>query len=668
MKRNFLVPVFSLGFLTVFSSAQVDISPGVARISLIQGDVSTQRGDTGDWAAAALNQPLVAGDRISTGNNSKAELQLDHANILRLGNNSQAKIATVERVQNQRAQIQVQIRQGLAYYSVFKDSEAEVEIDTLNAAIRPTSKDGVYRIEVAGFETRVIVRAGAVDMATPQASVRVETGQEATVRGTTRAAGNVLGGAPAADSWDSWNIDRDSVINNAQSWTYTNRYYVGSEDLDAYGHWVNVPDYGRVWSPTVGGDWSPYRTGRWVWEPYWGWTWVSDEPWGWTPYHYGRWFLYGKSWMWWPGPVDGGGNYRPEWAPAYVSFFGFGGHQGVSVGFGSVGWLPLGPGDLFYPWYGPNTSQLKGVSITDATNITRLTRVVAPLRDDNEFSNLSLAAVDGRIRQAISTLPVDGFGTGRSAPETVGRRAFRDGHIITGNLPIVPTKDTLTATNRPAKPSSMLNGGGQEQYFTKRQPAAAPQAFDKEAAQVQESIEEAGQLIPVREVTQLDSVDTARPMALENAVERTAEPTKDAQSEHRPRSQPEAGLRAATPPGMSKSKRGVVTAPADRGAKTRTASRPAGNPHTAVSARVPAATSTRRVTTLAAGSRGAPTHAAQSYIDSANRQMEKGDYTAAIANYRRALQVDGNSSAAKVSLGRARRAMQAENEIIASRR
>src|SRR5579864_254492 len=141
MKRNLLLPVFSLGFLTLLSSAQEDTSPGLVRISLIQGDVSTQRGDTGDWAAAALNEPLVGGDSISTGDNSKAELQLDQGNILRLGNNSQAKIATVERVQNQRAQIQVQIRQGLAYYSVFKDSEADVEIDTPNAALRPTSNE-----------------------------------------------------------------------------------------------------------------------------------------------------------------------------------------------------------------------------------------------------------------------------------------------------------------------------------------------------------------------------------------------------------------------------------------------------------------------------------------------------------------------------------------------
>src|ERR1700681_2872117 len=115
MRRNFLVWVFLPGFFTVLfavlSSAQVDIPPGVARISLIQGDVSVQRGDTGDWAAAALNQPLVGGDRISTGDGSEAELQLDHSNILRLGNNAHAKIATlghtpIDRTQIDRTQIE----------------------------------------------------------------------------------------------------------------------------------------------------------------------------------------------------------------------------------------------------------------------------------------------------------------------------------------------------------------------------------------------------------------------------------------------------------------------------------------------------------------------------------------------------------------------------------
>jgi hypothetical protein len=696
MRRNFLVWVFLPGFFTVLfavlSSAQVDIPPGVARISLIQGDVSVQRGDAGDWAAAALNQPLVGGDRISTGDGSKAELQLDHSNILRLGNNAHAKIATLERTQIertqidraqiQRAQIQVQVGQGLAYYTFFNDSEAEVEIDTPNAAIRPTSNEGVYRVEVHGFETQVIVRAGAADISTPQGSTHVEVGQAATVRGTTDEAGSVLGIASSRDGWDSWNNDRDGEIRNAQSWNYTNRYYVGSEDLDAYGHWINVLDYGRVWSPTVSGGWSPYRAGRWVSEPYWGWTWVSREPWGWTPYHYGRWFLYGKSWVWWPGPVDGDGNYRPEWAPAYVAFFGFGGRRGVSAGFGSVGWLPIGPGDSFYPWYRQNGSQSNAdnVNVTDATNIAKLNRgvdSVAPLRDDDQFSNVRLAGFDARIRKAISVVPADRFGTGRSAPSSVSRRSFRDARIVTGNLPIVPSREALSATNRPASPSSisMVIGGRPERFFTKKQPPF----LDRQAAQIQEGIQGNAPLVPVREVTQIDSVGTARPipqpMPLEDGIERTVERTKNAQSGDGSRSQSGRGVRAApsptptpTPKTSRSARRMMAQAPAPRGAKRHIASRSSGSSHPAQLSSAPASTSARRMMTPATASRGAAARAAQSYIDSANRSMDKGNYNAAIANYKRAWQVDGNSSAAKARMERARRAMQAENKILADRR
>src|SRR5580704_9925347 len=68
---------------------------GVARVSLIHGDVSTQRGDSGDWSAATLNQPVMGGDKVSTGDNARTELQLDFANIFRLGANSKANIATL---------------------------------------------------------------------------------------------------------------------------------------------------------------------------------------------------------------------------------------------------------------------------------------------------------------------------------------------------------------------------------------------------------------------------------------------------------------------------------------------------------------------------------------------------------------------------------------------
>ena len=55
---------------------------GVARVSLIHGDVTMQRGDSGDFTAVTLNTPLVAGDKVATGGASRTELQLDYANIL----------------------------------------------------------------------------------------------------------------------------------------------------------------------------------------------------------------------------------------------------------------------------------------------------------------------------------------------------------------------------------------------------------------------------------------------------------------------------------------------------------------------------------------------------------------------------------------------------------
>src|SRR5512140_401419 len=64
-------------------------APAVARISFIHGDVSTQRGDSGDWGSTSINAPVVRGDQVATGQDARAEIQLDYANILRLAAHSQ---------------------------------------------------------------------------------------------------------------------------------------------------------------------------------------------------------------------------------------------------------------------------------------------------------------------------------------------------------------------------------------------------------------------------------------------------------------------------------------------------------------------------------------------------------------------------------------------------
>src|SRR3989454_4019091 len=51
------------------------------------------------------------------------------------------------------------------------------------------------------------------------------------------------------------------------------------QSLSPYGHWVDTPEYGRVWIPDEGTDWQPYTDGQWVDTDY-GWTFASTVPWG----------------------------------------------------------------------------------------------------------------------------------------------------------------------------------------------------------------------------------------------------------------------------------------------------------------------------------------------------------------------------------------------------
>jgi hypothetical protein len=472
--------------------AQTD--QGVARISMIHGDVSTQRGDSGDWSAAALNAPVVSGDKVSTADNARAELQLDFANILRLGNNSQANIVNLTK-----KNIQIELSQGIANYTVFKNGDTEPEIDTPNVSVHPSHRDGVFRVEVRpDGDTIVIVRKGEAQISTPQGSTEIKSGEMATVRGTASDAQYKVSDAPRKDDFDRWNSDRDRIIISAKSWHHTNRYYTGSEDLDTNGRWEHESDYGDVWVPNEPEGWVPYRDGNWVYEPYYGWTWVGYEPWGWAPYHYGRWMMYGDSWAWWPGPVWGGGFYRPLWAPAYVSFFGWGGGFGFGVGFGGwggFGWLPIGPCDRFFPWWGGYGNRFNVVNVTNITNINNINRVatlnrggIAPLHNGLRYSNLARIN-DQHVGRALSTVSAEHFGAGRGTAVAATQSQLRNARMMTGNLPVVPTRASLSASGRPAAPSTIRSGGPQH-FFGNTANATRPVPFQQQAARLQQSMQQ----------------------------------------------------------------------------------------------------------------------------------------------------------------------------------
>lgn len=103
--------------------------------------------------------------------------------------------------------------------------------------------------------------------------------------------------------------------------------------LAPYGTWVNVPDYGWCWQPTVvvvDPAWQPYsNNGYWLWTDQ-GWYWNSYYSWGWAPFHYGRWCQSpGYGWLWCPDNT---------WGPAWVCWRNYPGY---------CGWAPLPPGACF---------------------------------------------------------------------------------------------------------------------------------------------------------------------------------------------------------------------------------------------------------------------------------------------------------------------------------
>ena len=403
---------------------------GVARVSLMNGDVSVRRGDSGDFIAAGLNQPLVVQDRLITGTGSRAELQFDWANFLRLAGNAEVRLAEVEH-----RRYLVQIARGTVTWRVLRDQDSTIEISTPTVSVRPVRK-GIYRVTVQeDGETQITVRSGEAEIFTPKGSERLRSGRTMIARGT--AADPEFRVVPEVedDDWDRWNIARDRDLERSRSYDYVSRDIYGAEDLDNHGRWVHVPSYGYVWSPRVVPGWAPYRYGRWSWVDWYGWSWVSYDPWGWAPYHYGRWFYHGPvGWCWWPGSVGA----RHYWSPGLVAFVGFGGVS-VGVGWGRVGWIPLGPYEPYHRWYGSRYygggyygGGRNNVTVVNNVNITNVYR-------------------NSRVDRAVTVVDNDGFRRGRNGEGFRGNADdFRQASLARGPVPVTPERDSLRVADRDA--------------------------------------------------------------------------------------------------------------------------------------------------------------------------------------------------------------------------
>jgi hypothetical protein len=442
--------------LAGFAWADEEDEPGrgVARVSLINGDVSVRRGDSGDWVAAAVNAPLVVNDQLLTGAGSRAELQFDWANMIRLSSDAEIHLAELE---NQRYMIQV--ARGLVTFHVERDSDAEVEISTPSVSVRPLGK-GSYRILVReDGESEITVRSGEADVFTPRGSERLRSGKTMLARGSASDPEYRIVSAAAYDNWDRWNEDRDRYYARTNSYQYVDRSVYGVEDLDGYGAWIDVTPYGWVWSPRVAVDWAPYSYGRWSWVDWYGWSWVSYDPWGWAPFHYGRWFYSSPhGWCWFPGALRA----RHYWSPGLVAFFGWGNWSGLhaEAGMGHLGWVPLAPYETYHPWYGRSYYHGYGNStyIDNSVHIVNNTNIV------NIYRN-------ARITNAVAAVDASQFGRGNMNLVRVSANDMHRVDLVRGQVPVVPGRESLRVSNREVRATPQPRAAANERFFSRRQPA-----------------------------------------------------------------------------------------------------------------------------------------------------------------------------------------------------
>ena len=413
----------------IATRAFADPPERVARISFLGGAASFREAAATEWSPAALNYPITVGDHIWTDRTGRLELEMGATAI-------DVDAMTATSVLNLDHHIaQLRVLQGVAIVRVRELTPDEtLEIDTPNAAIT-LLRPGLYRIDVppSGDATTVTVRRGDAEVAAGASAFPVHVGQSAMVNGVDSPTHAGIATMPL-DEFDDWALFRDRRAETLTTARYVPRAMVGYEDLDEFGAWRVVAEFGPVWVPHVRPGWAPYRFGHWAWVEPWGWTWIDEAPWGFAPFHYGRWAHVGDGWAWVPGAMVA----RPVYAPALVAFVG-GSNWRIGVDIGSpVGWFPLGPREVFVPAYTVSPAYVAAmnrphvstttvsVNLTSTTYINRSVPGAMTVVSRETFAQARpvAAAAVSVTPQAANTAVVVGHAAPRDiAPAPVARAA-----------------------------------------------------------------------------------------------------------------------------------------------------------------------------------------------------------------------------------------------------
>ncbi len=410
------------------------------RLSYIDGELSFWRPGVEDWLSARLNTPIAVGDELYSGEGAGFEVQIGARNFVR--GDERTELALV----NQEADfLQFRVTAGRVSLDLRQlDPGMTVEVAT-PGAVFSIAQEGYYRLDI-DHDTHFITRRGGRATVIPAGgrAMSIQPSEEIVLRGDDRARVETYV-APEVDRWDRWNYARSDDLLDAVSVRHLPPGVYGAHELDRYGRWRVVPEYGSIWIPDgVPPGWAPYSTGSWVWDPYYEWTWIDDAPWGWAPFHYGRWVSIDGLWAWAPGPAA---LRRPVYSPALVAFFAAGDEIAVRIGIGTPGvfWVGLSWGEPVIPWWG--RPGFRGSPWWGGWHGPRVVNNVV-VRETTVVNVSRIAYRNARHARAVAYAPREHFGRPHERARLAERVDMRKMTHLRGDLPVRPGPENLAVGTR----------------------------------------------------------------------------------------------------------------------------------------------------------------------------------------------------------------------------
>ena len=309
--------------------------------------------------------------------------------------------------------------------------------------------------------TTVTVLEGSAEIDGPGVSLKIAANQTATVTGRDRRS-RARSGPRCAMRFCPPGSRRSIRRPRTASIPAAIPYMSGAEDLSGYGEWSQDSHYGQVWYPPVASGWVPYREGEWAYVQPWGWTWVDSDSWGFAPFHYGRWArIFTIAGAGSPVKRAGGtGRFtRRRWSrssePALASRLA---RRSPAV----VGWVPLGPGEAYHPWYHASSGYLQRINAGHVKDPAAIGATVAP----RDFANRG-AATSVPASVMLGSRPV------RQFARPMSEQTLAAAHPVAVDQLVRPTPRTFGVTPAVARQLNLPAAGAPGRTVRRRVPWCA---------------------------------------------------------------------------------------------------------------------------------------------------------------------------------------------------